>query len=232
MRLQALLMGGALALLSACSSSGGGTAQPPASPTSTAAATPAGPAAIDTSGALAASASPPGSASPGGSARASSAPAATPRPPVTSPGTGEPGGPCPSASLLATLDPGQGAAGTYYQGLRLTNKGAATCALSGYPGVSFVAGEAGARVGDPARRTGPAGSTVRLAPGQSATAQVGVVNSANSDPAQCRAQLVRGVRVYPPGQTAALFAPFPEGGREVCGAPGRTAATVEALQPG
>ncbi len=227
----------AVALAAASCSSSSRAAAPPVPLPTSAAGAPSEPGAGAAPGpSTPASTEPPatGSASPTASAARtpiSVAPSSPPAAASPAPGVAV-GGSCASGSLLATLDPGQGAAGTLYQDLRLTNRGPAACTVAGFPGVSFVAGGTGRQVGDPAERTGGPGVGVLLAPGQAATAQLGVANSGTSDPAVCRPQLARGVRVYPPGQKAALFAPFPEGPRDVCSAPGRTSAHIEALQRG
>jgi hypothetical protein len=93
--------------------------------------------------------------------------------------------------------------------LVLTNTGTAACTLRGHPGVSYVAGPSGTQVGRPALWTGPRGSVVRLAPGRSATALVSFAATGVFDPDVCRPTAVRGVRVYPPGERAALFVAAP-----------------------
>lgn len=106
------------------------------------------------------------------------------------------------------------AAGTAYWALDLQNTGTAPCTLTGYPGVSFT--DAGGRqLGLPATRTpGPPVARVTVAPGGYAHADVGVPNPANfqtgPDPSSssCHPAQTSLVRVYPPGQRAALTAPL------------------------
>ncbi len=112
--------------------------------------------------------------------------------------------PCPTAALTAALGSPNGAAGTVYYDLVLTNKGSATCTLTGYPGVSFVTGSSGTQVGAAATRTPGTAAPVTLSPGQSAAAPLGIVVASNYGPS-CQITAVNGLRVYPPGQTAALF---------------------------
>jgi hypothetical protein len=98
-------------------------------------------------------------------------------------------------------------------GLRFRNSGSSSCTLDGYPGVSWVAGTDGHQVGAAAQRqsdnSGSAEQAVTLAPGALASAPLDIVDAAVIPPAECKPVPVRGLRVYPPGQTAALFLPLP-----------------------
>jgi Protein of unknown function (DUF4232) len=89
--------------------------------------------------------------------------------------------------------------------LILTNIGARTCELRGFPGVSYVAGTDGHQVGPAAAMNGPRGGEVVLKPGAAAAAQLQLVNVANFDAAACHPTPVLGLRVYPPGDTASLY---------------------------
>ena len=114
---------------------------------------------------------------------------------------------CTTAELSGSLSPGEGAAGSVYRTLLLTNTGGRACELTGFPGVSYVTGDGGQQVGPAAAMSGERGGPVRLAAGASAGAELKLVNVANYDAAVCRPTPVRGLRVYPPGDTAALFVP-------------------------
>ncbi|MGH3624742.1 MAG: DUF4232 domain-containing protein, partial [Sciscionella sp.] len=92
-----------------------------------------------------------------------------------------------------------------YRPLRFTNSSGSTCTMIGYPGVSYVAGDNGVQVGAAAVRTGGNRVLVTLAPGQVASATVGFTQVDNFDPAACQKTAVRGLRVYPPHDTASLF---------------------------
>jgi len=92
-----------------------------------------------------------------------------------------------------------------YVPLILTDVGARTCELRGFPGVSYVAGADGHQVGPAAAMSGPRGGEVVLKPGAAAAAPLQLVNVANFDAAACRPTPVRGLRVYPPGDTASLY---------------------------
>jgi hypothetical protein len=101
-----------------------------------------------------------------------------------------------------------------HTGLQLTNTGSSACTLYGYPGVSWVAGADGHQVGAAAeRQANPTGSeqTVTLAPGAVASAPLDIVDAAVFTPSECKPVPVRGLRVYPPGEQAALFLPLATG---------------------
>jgi Protein of unknown function (DUF4232) len=100
-----------------------------------------------------------------------------------------------------------------HTGLQLRNIGSSPCALYGYPGVSWVAGTDGHQVGAAAVRepdnSGRSETTVLLAPGALASAPLDIVDAAVIPASECKPVPVRGLRVYPPGQTAAMFIPLP-----------------------
>lgn len=117
--------------------------------------------------------------------------------------------PCATTNLTVTLGAGEGAGGSTYFPLRFANKGAASCTLAGYPGVSYVAPGNGVQVGPAAGRTAPAGRTVTLAPHADATAVVQAVNPLNFDRRVCAPTPVAGFRVYPPDNRTAAFVALP-----------------------
>lgn len=131
---------------------------------------------------------------------------------------------CTSAHLQASLGGGAGVGMSQdHTGLQLRNTGSAPCTLDGYPGVSWVAGADGHQVGAPAARqaniSGSPEKTITLAPGAVASAPLDLVEGGGGLPAsQCKPVPVRGLRVYPPGERAALFisAPTPAGGFGEC----------------
>jgi hypothetical protein len=155
----------------------------------------------------------PPTVAPGTSSAAASAPPSAPPssvpvavPPSSSAAPGPQKTPrCTTAELTGSLVGGEGAAGTVHRDLVLRNSGKQTCELTGFPGVSYVAGDDGHQVGPAADMSGARGGPVRLTAGASATADVGIVQVLNFDPAVCRPTPVRGLRVYPPGDTASLF---------------------------
>lgn len=117
---------------------------------------------------------------------------------------------CTTAGLSMTIDPKQagGAAGSTYYPVDFTNTADSTCAMSGYPGVSFVtkANAAGQQIGAAAQRNPQFGAVVvRLAPGGHAHAWLQVAQAGNYP--QCHQETARGLRVYPPDETRAGYVP-------------------------
>jgi hypothetical protein len=115
---------------------------------------------------------------------------------------------CTTGELSASLGEGDAAAGSVYRPLIFTNTGSHTCELRGFPGVSYVAGDDGHQVGPAAAMSGARGGQVSIPPGDTARAQLQLVNVQNYDAATCHPVPVRGLRVYPPGDTASLFVPI------------------------
>jgi hypothetical protein len=156
-------------------------------------------------------------------------PAAPPAPPPAQPDPAV-SGECKAAELSLSLGQGDAAAGTLYRPLRFTNTGTRTCVIQGFPGVSYVAGDDGHQVGPAAFREGTKGSAVSLPPGASANAPVGFVQVRNYDPGVCRPTAVRGLRVYPPHDTAAMFVPMD--GTGCAGKPPGNQLVVKTVQSG
>jgi hypothetical protein len=129
---------------------------------------------------------------------------------------------CATSGLVVWLNvpPGNHYAGgaSYY--LEFTNLSGHACTLRGYPGVSAVS-LSGRQLGSPAGWGTPRTTTVRLASGATATAELQI-----GDPGkwgQCLIGLpprpgrgatfptAAGLRVYPPNQTAYKVIPYPFG---------------------
>lgn len=131
------------------------------------------------------------------------------------------------AASVASQNSG-GTAGAAHQTLELKNTSSASCSLYGYPGVSYVTGSSGRQVGAAATRaTGVKVAVVLMPPGAVAEAALWEI-----DPGVlpgCDATATRGFRVYPPGQTAALFAAEP--GR-ACANPADKDLQVQPVVPG
>jgi Protein of unknown function (DUF4232) len=126
-----------------------------------------------------------------------------------------------------------------HTGLQLRNIGSSACTLYGFPGVSWVAGADGHQVGAAATRepdnSGGAEKTVTLAPGALASAPFDIVDAAVLSPSTCKPVPVRGLRIYPPNEQAALFLalPTPAGGYGECSGQTRTPTLmIGYLQPG
>jgi hypothetical protein len=123
-------------------------------------------------------------------------------------GSGASTGPqrCTTAELSLSLGAPEGTAGSIVQALVFTNTGSRTCELRGFPGVSYV-GHDGHQVGPAAVMNGERGPQVPIAPRGTAVADLALVDVQNFDEAACRPTPVRGLQVYPPGDTASIFVP-------------------------
>jgi Protein of unknown function (DUF4232) len=207
---RAVLALGSVLTLAACSShsstaapAGGATTPPPATTSaSTPATAPVSVAPSATAG------------TPSATGAASAAPSTTVPATATSPGskpapttTTSAGSStrCLNSHLKVTLKPGSPGAGQIYSSLVFSNTGPASCTLAGHPGVSYVAGDKGVQVGKSATRDAGTVTTVTLAVGGSASALLHETNYQNFDEAVCKPVDTRGLRVYPPGSTAAVF---------------------------
>ena len=121
------------------------------------------------------------------------------------PGSVGPAG-CLTSALRATLGAGQGTAGSAYQVIVLANRSGKTCALYGYPGVSFVSGVGGSQIGkDAARDRTTAPKVVTLAPGQSGSFALRVADTAALPAAGCEPVTANWLKIFPPENTAALY---------------------------
>ena len=182
-RISVVALGCGLGLLVSCG--GSSTSKIGASPSSS----PESAAAVPTTAA-------PASTAPGSTAATPSAVPTTTPARTTPTGGGLPG--CTTGQLTVTLLPGQGAAGTDYNGIGFRNHGPSPCTLRGYPGVSLLDGH-GRTLGQPAQRVPAPVATVVLKPGQVASALLTVSPPACSGglPPQGSA-----LRVFPPGQKA------------------------------
>jgi hypothetical protein len=157
-----------------------------------------------------------------------SAPAGSPSPTSAPAPSGPP--PCATSALRVSVGASQGAAaGSSYYPIVFANVSGAACTLYGYPGVSFVTGVGGSQIGIPATEN-PAHprQLITLAPGQAGHAELQVVNAENYPPANCGLVTAHWLKVYPPNQTAPLYAGFTA---QACTKP-RTILTVETVQPG
>jgi hypothetical protein len=164
---------------------------------------PPGPAASGgtTSAARAGATSP---ASSGPATRPSSSPAvqSAPRMPATQ---------CPTSALRvrAKTVRGGAAAGTSYVPLDFTNISGHGCGMYGFPGVSFVTGQAGGQIGDSAFRSTTFGSqTVTLPRGGTAHAWLGIADAGNFPRSSCHQVTAHWLKIYPPDQYTALYAGF------------------------
>jgi len=130
---------------------------------------------------------------------------ATSRAPANSPAP--PAGPaaCPTRALTVSVGAGNGAAGSTYYPIEFTNSSGTTCSLYGYPGVSFVTAS-GTQVGAAATEdpTYPR-ILVTLAPGSTVHAEMRITDAQNYPPSICDPASAAQLRIFPPGQTSALY---------------------------
>ncbi|WP_199442727.1 DUF4232 domain-containing protein [Umezawaea beigongshangensis] len=136
---------------------------------------------------------------------------------------------CKSSELAVAPGPDGGGGGMQKSDatLQFTNTGSRTCTMQGFPGVSFVTGDDGQQVGLPAAREGGVTEAVTLAPGASTTDWL-LVTSPDPYPAEtCKPVDVKGLRIYPPGETAAMF--LPREGRTCSGDVGGPLLTVKSV---
>jgi Protein of unknown function (DUF4232) len=164
---------------------------------------------------------------------ASTGPAA-PAVPVatTTPAPPAPAGPgtCQPTALKASLGLGQGAAGTFYRVIVLTNVSASPCTLYGYPGVSFVTGHGGSVIGAPASRNPLISDTlITLEPGQAASALTGIADTGALPEAACNPGPASLLQIYPPGDRGALYLTY---SAQVCTRPGAKFMTTTAMHAG
>jgi Protein of unknown function (DUF4232) len=116
---------------------------------------------------------------------------------------------CRTSRLSLRMGNGGAAAGTAYQPIVFTNHGSGTCALRGYPGVAFVAPATGRQVGSAASHNPQQPvTTILITPDSSVSALLGIANYQNFPPGECLSHPVSGLRIYPPGNTAAAYVPF------------------------
>lgn len=117
---------------------------------------------------------------------------------------------CASSNLVVWLPNGNGngAAGSVFYKLRITNLGGGSCTLSGFPKVTAINSK-GVAIGKPAaNEPGSKAAVVTLEPGGSASFQLRIVEAGNFSPGDCHATKAFGLRVTPPGAGAKVV-PFP-----------------------
>jgi Domain of unknown function (DUF4232) len=123
-------------------------------------------------------------------------------------GTPTPSGParCTSKDLRVSLMGGEGAAGSTYYDLTLTNTSGHMCRTGGFGGVSLVGDGNGTQIGAPADRTEPGKvRAITLRPDGRAAATLRVTNAENYSPSKCEPAPAEGFRVYPPNETHAVY---------------------------
>ncbi|MBQ6644095.1 MAG: DUF4232 domain-containing protein [Saccharopolyspora sp.] len=135
---------------------------------------------------------------------------------------------CTAGELEVSLSRGDSGMGHTNSDLRFTNNGERACTLQGSPGVSFVAGDSGQQIGEPAERAPKSeGQLITLQPGESASSPLSIAKSGMYSPDECRPQAVRGLRIYAPGDTASMFV---EHEQQACSTPPQPQLTVEVVR--
>ncbi|WP_322748288.1 MULTISPECIES: DUF4232 domain-containing protein [unclassified Frankia] len=141
----------------------------------------------------------------------------------------DPGHGCLTVNLRVSAANLDNAAGHSYEQIILTNIGATSCVIGGFPGVSYV--DAGGRqLGAAADRTGGPGMPVPLLPGQHVTGVLAMIHTgiqAGCEEPYQTAEAV-GLRVYPPANLTALLLPG-SGPETVCASPSVHQLQISAL---
>lgn len=113
---------------------------------------------------------------------------------------------CTTRDLRVSLSAGEGAAGSTYFDLTLTNTSKHPCRTGGFGGVSLVGDGNGTQIGAPADRTQTDKvRAITLQPGGKATATLRETNAENYPATKCRPAPAEGFRVYPPNETHAAY---------------------------
>ena len=117
---------------------------------------------------------------------------------------------CGASSLRVAVDAGQagGAAGSTYVPVTFTNTSSSACGMYGFPGVSFVSADdsAGHQIGAAAQQNAQfAKQPVKLPAGGVAHAWLQVAEAGNYPAASCGPVTAHWLRVFAPGQTAAIY---------------------------
>jgi hypothetical protein len=115
---------------------------------------------------------------------------------------------CYQDELRAWLGtPGNGAAGSTYYELEMSNVSGQACTLYGYPGVSALT--SGHQDGSAAARGGlHAPTLVLLEPGATSHVILRITDVGDYSPSTCDPVTANTLRVYAPGDYAALLIPF------------------------
>jgi Protein of unknown function (DUF4232) len=139
-----------------------------------------------------------------------SAPAASSSntPAVAAPSSSAAGTACATSALQVKLGASDGYAGGVYQTIDFTNTSGSSCTLTGYPGVSLVTGPSHQQLGLAAKRSASTlVTTVTLAPGATANAQLQIVDALNFPSSTCSPAKATDVKVFPPDQFTAVYLP-------------------------
>jgi len=111
---------------------------------------------------------------------------------------------CSADGLTVSLGSVSTAMNYTYQIVAFTNTSAHTCAMSGFPTISFAV-DNGQQIGTPATQDGTAGAVVILRHGQVATTTLAIADPSMFPTDLCQPTAVDGLRVFPPGTTTAMY---------------------------
>jgi hypothetical protein len=114
---------------------------------------------------------------------------------------------CTTSDLTAKIGQTEGAAGSIYVTLDLTNNSGKPCTLYGYPGVSLANGTTEISPGASRSTTNPA-KLVTLGVGATANAVLQVAQAANYPTSTCVPKSANAIKIYPPNETVALYVPY------------------------
>jgi hypothetical protein len=117
---------------------------------------------------------------------------------------------CSASKLVVSAgeEPGGGTAGSVYYRIDFTNLGSGTCTLFGFPIVSALNLQ-GKQVGAPATHLASKKvKAVKLKQGQTATAQLQIVDALNYSPSDCKPTWAAALRIGIPGGTGTKVAPL------------------------
>jgi len=130
---------------------------------------------------------------------------------------------CTTENLKLTAGQQNGAAGTIYQHVALTNTGKKSCTMAGYP-TAFLYGSDGHALGNSAAaQPQPAPSVITLASGETAHTVLGYPQAGNFPPGICTTAKSTTLNLYPPSNTAALTTPL-----EIAWCPGFSETAMQA----
>jgi Protein of unknown function (DUF4232) len=141
---------------------------------------------------------------------------------------------CGASSLQVTVDTGQagGAAGSTYVPVTFSNTSSTACGMYGFPGVSFVSADdsAGHQIGAAAKEnTQFAKQSVKLPAGGVAHAWLQVAEAGNYPASSCQPTTAHWLRVFAPGQTAAIYVSH---SFDACSSPSAPLLTVMPVRAG
>jgi Protein of unknown function (DUF4232) len=114
---------------------------------------------------------------------------------------------CTTGDLKATLGSTQGAAGSIYVNLDLTNTSSSPCTLYGYPGTSLANASTSVSPGADRSSATPE-SLVTLDAGSTGHAVMQIADAGNYSSSTCGPKPTSEIKIYPPNQTAALYVTY------------------------